>query len=257
MVLEVANVTKDRPDLFPLLEEAYNTIYMPAFPNPDSRESLEKFQKAIHGGIPKVGIAVNILGENLNDPEKRVLKGISVAYYYEPQNVGMLAYNAIAPQHREKGLGKIMVQSRIDSLKKLAQAQGKSLAGVFIDVNDPAKVSVEEDSIDPAKRIAIFGNWGARMVPIDYVQPPLEKDGYYCDTMRLMNYPIDGLYADKATVEAFLRGLYRECRSDVHPDDDHYFKQMIKQLQTADLGHPPKVDEKPGYAVGAPAFKYV
>lgn len=257
MGLEIANVTKDRPELFELLDKAYHDIYMPAFPNPDSRESLEKFKRAIHGGIPKVQIAVNILGENLADPEKRVIKGISIAYYYEPQNVGMLAYNAIAPEHREAGLGKLMVQSRIDSLKKLAAATGRTLAGVFIDVNDPAKVSSEEDSLDPSKRIAIFGKWGAHLIPIDYVQPPLSVDGYYCDTMRLMNYPVDGKYADRKTVESFLRALYREFRSDKKPEDDYYFMRMKKQLEKADLGVLEDNDVVPGYNLNVPKYNYV
>ena len=256
MVLEIANVTKDTQHLLPLLKEAYENIYVPAFPNPDSRESLEKFMRAINGGIPKVGIVVNILGEHLNDPQNYVLKGISIAYYYEPQNVGMLAYNAISPEHREAGLGKLMVESRIESLKQLAQKNNKKLAGVFIDVNDPQKVSVEEDSMDPNKRIAIFSNWGAKIVPIDYVQPPLEADGYYCDVMKLMNYPIDGKYADRKTVEAFLRGIYRECRSDKKPDDDFFFMKMKKQLETADLSHM-QTATTPGYQQNVPKYTFV
>jgi hypothetical protein len=258
MVLEIANITKDRKDLYELLDQAYAAIYTPAFPNPDSRESLEKFKKAIEGGIPKVQIAVNILGENLLDPATRVIKGISIAYYYEPQNVGMLAYNAIDPNHREAGLGKLMVESRIDSLKKLAHANGgQQLAGVFIDVNDPAKVAPEDDSMDPSKRIAIFGKWGAHIIPIDYVQPPLSLDGYYCDTMRLMNYPIDGVYADKKVIESFLRALYREYRSDLKPDDDYYFQQMKSQLKTADLGVLIDNDTVPGYKMNVPKYNYV
>lgn len=258
MVLEIANVTKDKPDLFPLLAEAYEKVYMPAFPNPDSRESLEKFMKAIHGGIPKVGIIVNILGDHLSDPDpaKRVIKGISIAYYYEPQNVGMLAYNAISPEHREGGLGKLMVDSRIESLKQMARTHGKNLAGVFIDVNDPQKVAKEDDSIDPSQRIAIFEKWGAKTIPIDYVQPPLSEDGYYCDVMRLMNYPVDGKYADAKIVEAFLRGLYREFRSDKKPDEDYHFAKMKKQLHAADLSHL-QDNKAPGYTVNVPKYAFI
>lgn len=258
MTLEIANVTKDRPDLYPLLDKAYHDIYVPAFPDDDERDSLEKIKDIIEGRLPKVGIAVNLLGENLDDPDpaKRVIKGIGIAYYYEPQNVGLLAYNAIAPEHRERGLGKILVQSRIQSLKKLAKKAGKELGGVFIEVNDPKKVSPETDSMDPAKRVKIFQEWGAVPVPIDYVQPPVALEGCYCESLMLMNYPLDGKYAGKKEVEGFLRGIFREFRSDRKPDQDYFFKKMKKELDGVQIG-PHAENNDPGYTKGAPDFKFL
>jgi hypothetical protein len=267
MVLQIANITKDRPDLLHLLEEAYEDIYVPAFPDAKERESLEKFKKAINGGYDKVQIVVNVLGEHLEDPENYVIKGMSVAYYYEQQNVGLLAYNAISPEHREAGLGKLMVQSRIESLQQIARGQGKELAGVFIECNDPFKVTPAMDSMDPAKRIKVFEKWGARKVPIDYVQPPVTVDGYYTDCLVLMNYPLDGKYADKDCVESFLRGIYRDYRTErlqageetiertIRADDDFYFKKMKKQLEDTAF-EPPPAPPVPGYKKGAPKFNF-
>jgi hypothetical protein len=269
MVLQIANITKDRPELFHLLEEAYHKIYVPAFPDDDERESLEKFMKAIDGGFPGVGIAVNILGENLQDPDNYVLKGISIAYYYEKQGVGLLAYNAISPEHRERGLGKLMVQSRIDTLKDMAAEKGQTLNAVFIEVNDPEKVTPEMDSMDPKKRVAIFTDWGAKLVPIDYVQPPVSKDTNYCENLRLMNYPVDGKYADKKGVESLLRAMYRDYREElvreegkpdrvriVRAEDDPVFRKMKAQLDVATIRFG-ETNEQPGYMVGAPRFDFL
>lgn len=259
MVLQIATISREKPELFSLLEEAYENIYLPAFPMEAERESLEKFMQAVNGELPGLGIVINILGENLDDadPAKRIVKGISVAYYYEHHNVGLLAYNAIHPAHRDKGMGKLMVDARIEGLKTMAADRGKALDGVFIEVNDPTKVAAEDDSMDPRKRVAIFHDWGARHIPIDYVQPPLTNEGDYGDTMILMNYPLEGKYADKHTVEQFLRGIYREFRSDRSPDDDYFFKKMQKQLKEAKLPEAAQKNAAPGYKSGVPAFRRV
>ncbi len=270
MVLQIANITKDTPQFMRILEEAYNDIYLPAFPIDEERESLDKFKRALNGEFDKVKIVINILGENLEDPDNYVLKGMSVGYYYESQNVGLLAYNAISPKHREKGLGKLMVDSRISSMQEMARDNGHAeLGGVFIEVNDPFKVSPDMDSMDPTKRVTIFKEWGARQVPIDYTQPPVSAGGYYCDSLLLMNYPVEGKYADKKTVEKFLRAIYRDYRTQVveRPDggsathmtkaeDDHYFKQMKKQLDALPDDGKQKCPGLPGYKVGVPQFHF-
>lgn len=268
MVLQIARITKDRPDLFHLLEEAYEDIYVPAFPDKDERESLKTFQKAVNGKYENVEVVINILGENLEDPDNYVVKGIGIAYYFEKQNVGLLAYNAIAPEHRERGMGKLMVQSRIASLKDIARKAGKELAGVFIECNDPAKVAPEDDSMDPAKRVALFEKWGARRVPIDYVQPPVSKHDDYSENLLLLNYPVNGKYAGKDVIEGFLRACYRDGITEkvagadgqektrvVKADDDYFFKQMKQQLDKMDMKDIPAPPVL-GYKTGAPKFRF-
>lgn len=259
MVLQIANITKDTPDLLPLLAEAYDRVFVPAFPVPESRESLDKFTRAMNGGIPGVSIIINVMGENLADANNRVIKGFSVAYYYEKHSVGLLAYNAIAPEAREKGLGKIMVQSRIQSLKNRAQDAGRELAGVFVDVNDPTKVRAEDDGMDPVKRLQIFTNWGALKTPVDYIQPPLEAGGNYCDTMLLLNYPVDGKYASRHAIEMFLRSMYRECRQNQRPEEDYFFRKMKAQLDAAPAHTFPDTQTcpEPGYMQGTLPFVYL
>lgn len=259
MTLELVNVTADRSDLFQLLKEAYDRIYVPAFPDPNEREDFDKFISAIKGGIAGVGITVNIVGENLEDPARRVLKGMSVAYYYEAQNVGLLAYNAISPEHQGGGIGKVLVQSRINSLKDMAAAKGKKLDGAFIEVNDPRQVKPEDDSMDPLKRISLFTKWGARLVPIDYAQPPLSDDGAHCEQLLLMSYPVDGKYASRNAIEKFLRGIYKEGRVNHRPETDPVFVRMVHELKNLpDSALPdPKETVVPGYAVGTPPVRVV
>lgn len=237
-----------------LLAEAYESIFMAAFPDPNERESLEKLQESLKGGNSNAEIIVNILGVDLDQPGKRVIKGISIAYYYPKQQVGLLAYNAIAPSAREKGLGKLMVDSRIQALKAAARRRGHSLRGAFIEVNDPAKVDAAHDSMNPADRVAIFTRFGARDIPIDYVQPALSADTLPCDYLKLMSYPVDGQYADADAVRGYVQGIFQTYARGADITTDPHYQRMMTQLDVwPGEAHIERVT--PGYAEGLPVHK--
>ena len=202
--LELTHVTKDNPILLSLFERAYHEILAPAFPDTNQAETLDKFMAAMHGQIPNFDVVVNLIGTQLRSTDKAELAGISIAYYYPEHNVGILAYNAISPDTRQGGLGKAMVQCRIDALKQKADERGRTLRAVFLEVNSPERAPAEYNTMDPHKRVAIFEKWGARKVGIDYIQPPVSVEGTFCDYMDLYSYPVDGRYADKSDVRDFL-----------------------------------------------------
>lgn len=206
--LELTRVTQDNPVLLALFERAYRQILAPAFPDTNQAETLDKFLAGMNGEIKNFDVVVNLIGQNLRDVDRAELAGISVAYYYPEHNVGNLAYNAIDPNIRQGGLGKAMVQCRIESLKEKAAERGRTLRAVFLEVNNPERAPKELDSMDANKRVAIFEKWGARKVGIDYVQPPVYEDGTFCDYMDLYSYPVDGRYANRKDVSAFLMASY-------------------------------------------------
>ncbi|MGZ9097790.1 MAG: hypothetical protein ACXW30_05795 [Micavibrio sp.] len=230
MGLQLANVTRDRKDLFNALAQAYDTIYVPAFPEADERESLEKMHNILAGRLPGVDIIINLMGENLKTPDEQIIKGVGIAYYYHPENVGLLAYNAVAPEFMGEGIGKALVHSRIESLKQMAATRGKALRAAFIECNDPAKVHPSEDCMDPAIRIKIFSAWGARPVPLNYIQPPLAPGQNPYHNLKLLNYPVDGVYAGPADVEAFVLAMYRETKTKVNPHQNPHVQAMLQEL---------------------------
>lgn len=230
MGLQLARVTRDRKDLFNALAQAYAEIFTPAFPEDDERESLEKIHHLLEGKTPGIEIIVNLAGENLNSDKDRVLKGIAIAYYYREASVGLLGYNAVSPQFLGEGIGKKLVSNRIHELKETAAKQGSSLRAVFIDCNNPEKVPASTDSMDPALRIKLFTSWGARALPFDYVQPPLEKDLNYCDKMILFSYPLDGQYATAQDVSAYINAIYKEALPDEEPGRNLHVRKMRAQL---------------------------
>lgn len=231
MGLEFGNVTASRKDLFNALAQAYNEIYIPAFPDVNERESLDKIHSLMNGDTAGVKAVVNVVGHNLlSNANDRVVKGLAVAYHFEEQHVGLLAYNAISPLAKGEGIGKILVHSRIESLKQISANQNKSLRGVFIECHDPALVQAHSDIMDPVARIKLFTSWGAREVPFNYVQPPLDQNLDYCDNMNLYNYPVDGVYAGPQECLDFVKAQFNKAL----PNFDHsliaHYRNMMAEL---------------------------
>jgi hypothetical protein len=146
-----------------------------------------------------------------------------------------MAYNAVDPACQGQGLGRIMIEARKEALLQLSGSHKKELGGIFVECNDPAKIKPEDDVMDPAKRIAMFEGMGARMISIDYIQPPLAHGAEKCDTIRLLAYPhpVTGLYPSKDEIKDYLTGIYTElakyagCLPGQNPD-------FIKSMQQLD-----------------------
>ncbi len=216
-----------------ILTAAYNEVYFPAFPIDDEREDLQKWLNRQENPDSLTNYLIIVVGENLDDPARRFIKGISVGIYYTEEQVALLAYNAIRPECQGEGLGKKMVELRNKALCDLAKTKGHELKGVFIDCNDPAKVPEGEDTLSPEKRLSIFRKWGAVRVPITYVQPALEEGKEKCDKLILMAYPHPqtGDYPSLQDALGLVRAMYRACgQADVENDPDY---RIMKREVTA------------------------
>ena len=204
-------VRADDEHAIALMRRAYHEIYEPAFPIEEERDSLDKIESRLRNPVNGVKRVILLAGKHFDkpDPEKADLYAIGIAYYYSSDGAGLLAYNAVGSDYQGAGFGKAMVEGRIKGLKALAEESGQTLKSVIIEVNDPAKVKPEEDSMDPAKRVALFERWGARRVPVDYVQPPLAQGLDKGRTSLLMVYPLDGKYPGPEEVGAFVTGIWK------------------------------------------------
>lgn len=236
-----------------LLARAWHEIYLPAFPIDSERESLEKMNRLLGASDIPVRMVVVVAGQHLQDPQTAALHAMSVAYYYPKSAVGLLAYNAVDPARRAQGCGRKMVDARIKALQGLAAADGRELTAVLIEVNDPAKVRPEEDVMDPARRMALFEKWGACVLDIPYVQPPLEVDAVCCDNLKLMAYPVAGVLPAPSVLKNFIEEVY----SLVPPErrDKGYergFSAMQAALDGKAAALPPEIKAKVeiGGAVG-------
>lgn len=204
-----------------LLRRAYHEIYEPAFPIAEEREALEKIESRLRAPMNGVERVILIAGKNLDDASKAEIAAIGIAYYYSTTGAGLLAYNAVAPEYQGAGFGRMMVNGRIAGLQDAAAKHGQELQSIIIEVNNPDVVSPEQDSMDPKKRIAQFEKWGAKKVPVDYVQPALEAGGEKSRNSLLMAYPQNGQYPDAAQVGAFVTGIWQVHDPDYAHDPDY------------------------------------
>jgi len=215
-----------------LMRRAYRDIYVPAFPMPEERESLEKIEEKLARPTSGVKRVILLAGKHLDDPEKAEIYGISIAYYYSKTQAGLLAYNAIDPKYQQMGLGRLMVKGRIDGLEELAKEGGQQLKCAVIEVNDPAKVTPEQDSMDPAKRVAIFERWGAKKIPVTYVQPWLAPGEEKGTSSILMAYPVQGQYPEPEAIAGFIEGIWEANNNGpVNYDEDPDFKKSMAELK--------------------------
>ena len=236
---DVHVVEGDNPKSLALLAIAYKVVYEAGFPMEEERESLETWVKTLknnNSGLLVTNaakITISILGENLDTPNP-TLKAMTVGYYYNNHDVGLLAYIVTAPKFQGKGLGRAMNEANNYALMQFAKNKGTSIKGIFFEVNDPDKIKPEDDVMDPTKRIEMYKKWGAIVLPIDYIQPPLAFGAPKCETLKLMAYrhPETGEYPTKEAIKAYITGIYAELAECAgHPPDENpdYIK-IIKQI---------------------------
>ncbi len=241
------------PRSLALLATAYEKIYTPAFPNPADREPLAKWIRLMKDKKAATRMLIVIAGTDL-DTDHPVIKGLSTAEYYPGYDVGQMAYNAIAPECRNEGLGRVMVDARKQALLEMAQASRGVLRGIFLDCKDPAKVKASEDSIDPAVRLKIFEKWGAQVMPVDFVLPPLHLGDAPCDKVKLLAYPhpVTGAYPDREALRDFITVTYLELAdtSSCPPHNNPDYLKMMAQIDAL-----PATAPKPPQSPDGPAFK--
>jgi len=217
----------DDPASAKLLKRAYNEVYLPAFPIASERESLEQWCARLKRGKDDIVIA----GENLADPDKAFIKGICVGVYFSISDVGLLSYYAVHPECQGQGIAKLMINRVKDLMLERAEDLGGVLKGVFIEVNDPAKVPATKDSFDPATRVSVSHKLGARDIPVTYVQPPLQPGSPKFADLKLMAYahPKTGKYPGPDDTKAFLEAIYQSHGIDIANDAD--FKKSMEDIE--------------------------
>ena len=241
-------VEPDNPKSLALLTKSYKEVYEAAFPIEEERESLDAWLKSLKGENPNVNITISILGEDLDKP-KPVLKAMSIGYYYHDQNVGLLGYLVTAPEFRGHGLGRTLNEANNHALMQSADNIDKKLGGIFLECNDPAKISPEEDVMDPAKRIDIYKKWGAIVLPVDYVQPPLTRESRKCDSLKLLAYPHPetGEYPTPDEIKAFINGIYSELakHNGSTPQKDPDYIKIMAQIDAMSQKKPKPKEPSP------------
>lgn len=229
-----------------LLEKAYNGVYLDAFPLEEERDSLEQWHNLLRGKSPHTELIIVILGNGLDGPQPTI-KALSVAEYYPAKDVGLMRYNAVAPEYRNESLGRIMVDIRKEELVRAAYRRGRPLGGIFVQCNDPAKIKPEDDSMDPALRIRIFEKYGARVEPFDCLLPPLLPGYPPCDFLKLLSYPhpVTGKYPSMDAIKDYMHAIFVNLSPAHDPQDSLNYHRNLARISMLGSAQVPSTSRRP------------
>lgn len=204
------------------LEVIYDTLLVPSFRD-EQMESLEE----ILAGVRAKTIYVIALKD-----EKHGYVAVTVNYWYAKDQTLLLAYLAVSPKMRGKGLGTSLV---FDSKAYLEIELKPAL--ILCEANDPDFDTVSENYGDPVRRLSFYKDMGARIVDVPYFQASYD---YPVAMVNMYLLVLPGKYMETST--AFNEN--REIRSrtihdfflsymetDTEPDEDPEFTALFNSLK--------------------------
>jgi GNAT superfamily N-acetyltransferase len=247
-----------------LLQQVYDELYLPSFPDPDEREDMSVWKPLLWGERRDgegVLFRALVAATDLEEREKRRIAGLAFFELYPKSCSGLLSYLAVGPDFRRTGLARALVAIALDTLKADAARLGRPLTAVYAEIHDPEQVSERTDSMDPAERVSFFAKLNSRRVPIQYVQPPLRPGAGRARKLHLIVVPTerDQRRLHGEDVAAFLRDLYGELVE--HPEADRDLRRMEEDLHGDPVELEPlnAVPEQPAFWIGSysVAFHFV
>ena len=187
------------------VEEFEKELFLPSFPNENEREPFENIVKRITTkSYPQTSILLNI-------EDGKVLAGC-VSDYYPECNAVEPIYLVVREEHRNKGIAREILDILAGGAKH-----------IFLEVDNPERVSGEDSAMDPTVRLEIYKKMGFEVVPIHYVQPPLSKGLDYERNLVLMHR---GNSLNKADLQTFLYYFYKG----LHAEDSDELLKMLEEI---------------------------
>lgn len=156
------------------LSRFYRSFYVPAFPDPDERESLSNMKRYLklkqRGSYGRNSYHI-LLARRDGD-----VVGGSVSDYLARPNAGVIEYLFVVPGFRGQGIGQALFRRTQRVLRADAERRtGRPLTALVTEMNDPFRRPSMPDNFDPFERAAIWGGWGFCKLEFPYLQPALSR----------------------------------------------------------------------------------
>jgi len=215
-----------------ILRRFYDEIYVREFSDPDEKESLLNIERYLElkatGWYQKNNYQVVVAVA-----EGEIVGGAIADYLADP-NVGVIEFLVTSPRWRGFGFGRRL----LDYTEAWVAASAERAAQprpdwVLAEINDPFRVDLTAENLDPILRAQIWGHWGYRKLDFPYVQPALSKGQLPVHHMMLAVKPLTGDCSDTfsgirliAALHAYLRWAMRIP----DPTDNAEFRAMGEYL---------------------------
>ena len=174
----------------------FSVIYNQAFPDENEREELS----AIYNRLCVQSKPFSFI---IFDVQKGIVQGGLIIDVYTEVEVAHLIYIVTDPEKRRQGIAKRLLKTYLPAaLHEL----DLDIETVIFESNNPQLTLI--DSFDTNLRLDIFRRLGAKRIPINYIQPPLEGRTQRVDNLFLFVYTKQD-YIDTFRLEKFIGDFYR------------------------------------------------
>lgn len=214
-----------------LLRAFYTDLFIPAFVDADEREALANIQRYLElkatGWYGPNNYHIRVLLDG-----GRPIGG-AIADYLAGPNTGVIEFLVVAPDRRERGLGRRLLDDVEAALGDDARAAGApGLRAVVAEMNDPFHSVPAHDSMDPFARVLTWSDWGYSKLDFPYVQPALSAEQRPVASMLLAWKPMcdtdDAIAAD--VVKHVVREYMRWAMRIGEPERSAVFTEMARDL---------------------------
>ena len=189
-----------------LLRQFYDSIYVPAFPDPDEREPLANMQHAEdrhaagfdEGNTYRILLAI----------KAGVVLGGSICDYLVDPNCGIIGFLAVAAAARGSGIGAALHAATCAALEQDSRASGRDgLSATLIELEDPRRTPQQDLAFDPVARAMFWNRLGYMALRFHYVQSALSPSQKPVLGLLLAARPADPALQYAFPSEAVLRLL--------------------------------------------------
>ena len=234
-MVEFREITTSNGSDLTLLQRFYSECLIPAFPDPDERDSLETIEEYLRqeqcGALAAKRYHV-IVAANRDVP----VAG-SVSNYLSEPNAGVIEFLLVDPAQRRTGLATRLREFTERTLAADAQRSGHPIGWVVGEIDDPFRTPRSPAGFDPFSRAWIWHRWGYRMLDFPYIQPALSGEQSAVETLLLMAKTYAPEFARSIPahhVLTLLREYLRWGMGIATPDEDPAFTAMSNYLGGAD-----------------------
>lgn len=216
----------------------FHSLYLSAFPIEQERESIEVWKSLLwheDSGPPDPKFHLLVVGRYLKDRARREVYGGVTLEYYRQSRCGFIGYLVVAPQYRQRGLARLLMEKVVNTFTQDSLGAGVLLRAVFGETHGPRLIESDEDSMPPVERIGILDRLGARWIDIPYVEPEVNPGRGKPRSMILLVFWIPRQnqdFIECSIVKAFLREFYRCSHGTQNPEEDPDMKMMEESLAT-------------------------
>ena len=208
--------------------EDFEISYIEAFPDLNEREELLDIYKRLtleeeSNDLPVKSFII------LHPFEERFGGGLIVDYYTNSKIIHLI-YLVVNHEIRQLGIAKKILKEDLPAAIEILETRLKiNFNAIVFESNNPILTTI--DNFDTELRLSIFKKLGAKLIPIDYIQPPLDRGKKNVNNLFLLLLQQNEKDAlTKTILVDFLIELYQGLGIG-DPKKDNDFNTMLNSIQ--------------------------